>query len=109
MKKLLVRLLLVLAGVAGLSIPANAQALVDVKIPFQFVAGGQTLPAVEYKISLLNDWDSRVLLLSSRENHVGVVLSKSRSGTRVPRNTGVPPRIFGFFAMGTIGFRRGRL
>ena len=74
MKKLLVRLLLVLAGVAGLSIPAKAQALVDVKIPFQFVAAGQTFPAGEYKISRLSDWDSRVLLLSSRENHVGVVL-----------------------------------
>jgi len=73
-KKLLVRLLLVLAGVAGLSIPAKAQALVVVKIPFQFVAAGQTFPAGEYKISRLNDWDSRILLLSSMENHVGVAL-----------------------------------
>ncbi|PYT72634.1 MAG: hypothetical protein DMG41_29080 [Acidobacteria bacterium] len=74
MKKLLVRLLLVLVGVAGLTIPAKAQALVVVKIPFQFVAAGQTFPAGEYKISRLNDWDSRILLLSSMENHVGVVL-----------------------------------
>ena len=74
MKKLLVRLLLVLAGVAGLTIPAKAQALVVAKIPFQFVAAGQTFPAGEYKISRLNDWDSRILLLSSMENHVGVAL-----------------------------------
>ena len=74
MKKLLVRLLLILAGVAGLTIPAKAQALVAVKIPFQFVAAGQTLPAGEYRISRLNDWDSRILVLNSMENHVGVVL-----------------------------------
>lgn len=74
MKKLLVRLLLVFAGVAGLTIPAKAQALVVVKIPFQFVAAGQTFPAGEYKISRANDWDSRILLLSSMENHVGIVL-----------------------------------
>jgi len=73
-KKLLVRLLLGLVGVAGLTIPAKAQALVVVKIPFQFVAAGQTFPAGEYKISRLNDWDSRILLLSSTENHVGVVV-----------------------------------
>ena len=74
MKKLLLRLLLVLAGVAGLTIPAKAQALVVVKIPFQFVAAGQTFPAGEYKISRLNDLDSKILLLSSMENHVGVAL-----------------------------------
>ena len=67
MKKLLVRVLLVLVGVAGLTIPAKAQALVIMKIPFQFEAAGQTFPAGEYKITRLNDWDSRVLLLSSRE------------------------------------------
>ena len=68
MKKLLVRLLLVVAGVAGLTIPAKAQALVVVKIPFQFVAAGQTFPAGEYKISRLSDEQPRVLLLSSIEN-----------------------------------------
>src|SRR5215831_18666737 len=35
---------------------------------------------------------SRVCPLSSESN-------KSCSGTRVPRNTAVPPRIFGFFTM----------
>ena len=74
MKKLLVRLLLVLAGVAGLTIPAKAQALVVVKIPFQFVAAGQTFPAGEYRISRLSDRDSKILLLRSMKNHVGVAL-----------------------------------
>ena len=73
-KKLLVRLLLVLAGVAGLTIPAKAQALVVVKIPFQFVAAGQTLPAGEYKISRLSEAQPRILLLSSLENGAAVYI-----------------------------------
>ena len=76
MKKLLVRLLLVLAGVAGLTISAKAQELdkIVVKIPFQFVAAGQTFSAGEYKISRLSDSQSRILLLSNRENGAAVVM-----------------------------------
>ena len=74
MKKLLVRLLLIMAGVAGLTTPAKAQALVVVKIPFQFVAAGQTFPAGEYKISRLSDVQPRVLLLSSIENGAAVYM-----------------------------------
>ena len=64
MKKLLVRLLLTLVGVAGFTIPAKAEPLVVVKIPFQFVAAGQTFPAGEYNVSRLNDRDARILLLT---------------------------------------------
>ena len=76
MKKVHVRLLLVLAGVAGLTISAKAQELdkIVVKIPFQFVAAGQTFPAGEYKISRLSDSQSRILLLSNRENGAAVVM-----------------------------------
>ena len=76
MKQVFVRLLLVLAGVAGLTIPAKAQELdkIVVKIPFQFVAAGQTFPAGEYKISRLSDSQSRILLLSNRENRAAVVM-----------------------------------
>ena len=75
-KKLLVRLLFVLVGVAGLTIPAKAQKIdpLFVKIPFQFVAGGQTLPAGEYSVSRLRYETPGFLLLSSRENGVFVVL-----------------------------------
>jgi hypothetical protein len=73
-KKLLVRLLLVLAGVAGLTIPAKAQALVEVQIPFQFVVAGQTFPAGEYKITRLSDVQSRILLLSGIENGAAVAV-----------------------------------
>lgn len=44
------------------------------KIPFQFVAAGQTFPAGEYKISRLSDSQSRILLLSNRENRAAVVM-----------------------------------
>lgn len=74
MKKLLVRLLLVVAGIAGLTIPARAQALVVVKIPFEFVAAGQTFPAGEYKISRLSDVQPRILLLSNLENGAAVLM-----------------------------------
>lgn len=76
MKQVFVRLLLVMAGVAGLTIPAKAQELdkIVVKIPFQFVAAGQTFPAGEYKISRLSDSQSRILLLSNRENRAAVVM-----------------------------------
>ena len=76
MKKLLVRLLLVLAGVAGLTIPTQAQELdkIIVKVPFQFVAAGQMFPAGEYKISRLSDLQSRILLLRSTENGAAVVM-----------------------------------
>ena len=69
MKKLFLRFLLVLAGFAGLTISASAQAVdqVVVKIPFSFVAAGQTFPAGEYKISRLRDQDPTVLVLASQE------------------------------------------
>ena len=75
MNKLLVRLLLVLAGFAGLTIPVKAQVVdqktvdqIAVKIPFEFVAAGQTLPAGEYRISRLSDQQPRIMLLTNREN-----------------------------------------
>ena len=76
MKKLFVRLLLVLAGVAVFIIPAKAQApdKMVVKIPFPFVAAGQTFPAGEYSISRLRDEQPRILLLRSIGNRADVVM-----------------------------------
>ena len=83
MKKLFVRLLLVLVGVAGLTISAKAQALdqVVVKIPFQFVAASQTFPAGDYKILRLADGKPRVLLLRSLENGAEVVMLPTETET----------------------------
>lgn len=76
MKKLFLRALLVLAGLAGLNIPAKAQAVdqIVVKIPFEFVAAGTTLPAGEYRISRLRDEKPRVLLLRSLDNRADIVM-----------------------------------
>ncbi|PYU01704.1 MAG: hypothetical protein DMG38_02465 [Acidobacteria bacterium] len=76
MNKLFVRIALVLAGFAGLTIPAKAQSVdgLVVKIPFEFVAAGQTLPAGEYKITRLRDDKPRVLLLTSLDNRNQSVL-----------------------------------
>jgi hypothetical protein len=70
------RLLLVLAGFAGFTIPANAQAVDQpvVNIPFQFVVAGRTLPAGEYKVTRLHDWNPRILVLKSYENRATVIV-----------------------------------
>ena len=81
MQKLLVRLLFILAVFAGLTIPAKAQAVdkLIVKVPFTFVAAGQTFPAGEYKISRLRDEEPRVLLLISLENPGDVAMLRAES------------------------------
>ena len=68
MNKPFLRILVVLAGFAGFVIPAKAQDQIVAKVPFQFVAAGRTFSAGEYRISRLSDTNSRVLLLTSREN-----------------------------------------
>ena len=70
MKKLYLRLLLVLAGLAVLTVPGKAQVpdQLIVNVPFQFVAGGRTLPAGEYRISRVFDDRPGALLLRSQEN-----------------------------------------
>ncbi|PYT66962.1 MAG: hypothetical protein DMG42_28045 [Acidobacteria bacterium] len=79
MKKPFLFIFLALAGVAGLIIPANAQAQdqIVVKIPFQFVAAGQTLPAGEYRISRLSYSEPTILLLSSLENHTNIAMLRA--------------------------------
>ena len=65
-----------LAGFAGLIIPAKAQAddQIVVQIPFEFVAAGTTLPAGEYRISRLRDLTPRILLLRSLDNRADIVM-----------------------------------
>lgn len=81
MNKLLVCLFLVLAAFAGLTIPVKAQAVdqLVVKVPFPFVAAGQTFPAGEYKISRLRDAEPRILLLTSVEKRADVVTLRAES------------------------------
>jgi hypothetical protein len=72
---------LVLAAFAALTIPAKAQAVdqLVVKVPFQFVAAGQTFPAGEYKISRLRDEGTRILVLTSLENRADNVMLRAET------------------------------
>jgi hypothetical protein len=70
------RIAAALIGFAGLAISARAQAVDQVvaDIPFQFSVAGKTLPAGTYRVSRVNDWNDRALIIQSVENHVGVLV-----------------------------------
>ena len=71
------RMLAALVGFAGFAITLHAQTpaldQVVVKIPFEFVAGGKTLPAGEYQVRRLNH-DPGFLLLSNYENRANAIV-----------------------------------
>ena len=76
MKKHYLRILLALVGFAGFSGIARAQAHQEivVNLPFEFVASGKTLPAGTYTVTRLSDEKSDELVVSSRENHVSILV-----------------------------------
>jgi hypothetical protein len=63
---------LTLACLLGLGISARAQDVdkVAVKVPFEFVAGGQTLPAGTYSVSRVSDKEFTALVIRSSDNSV---------------------------------------
>jgi hypothetical protein len=63
---------LTLACLLGLGISARAQDVdkVAVKVPFDFVAGGQTLPAGTYSVSRVSDKEVTALVIRSSDNSV---------------------------------------
>jgi len=67
MKRSYVAVVLTLMCVLGIGINAHAQGVdgVVVKVPFEFVAGGITLPAGEYKVTRLYPGLNRDLAISS--------------------------------------------
>jgi hypothetical protein len=85
MRKQCLRFLMALIGVAGLGVAAKGQDVdqVVVKIPYEFVAGGKTLPAGNYKVERLTDFDQKELLLRNLDNHttslVGAVVIEGNS------------------------------
>jgi hypothetical protein len=91
MNKTYLRIATALIGFAGLAISAKAQAVdqVIVDIPFDFSVAGKTLPAGNYRVSRVNDWNDRALLIRSLENHAGVIIfsdytqSASRENTKL--------------------------
>lgn len=80
-KKSFLRIFLVLAGLGSLTISAKAQEpdQILVKIPFSFVAAGQTFPAGEYKVTRLRAEEPRILLLVNVENRANAVILRPES------------------------------
>jgi hypothetical protein len=74
MKKRYASILLTLICVLGLGVAAKAQyrGEVVVTIPFEFVAGGKTLPAGTYRVSRISEDKSVGLVFSSYENRSNV-------------------------------------
>ena len=79
MKKNYLRLLSAFFGLATLSAAAQGQASdkLVVKIPYEFVVAGKTLPAGTYKISCISNFDVNELVISSLENRAAVVVLSS--------------------------------
>lgn len=66
--------LLILASLCGLVVGARAETHLIVKIPYQFVAGGRTLPAGTYTVSRLSDDRRAGLIIVSYEQRSGVLV-----------------------------------
>jgi len=70
MKKSFSAVVLTLTCLLGLGLSARAQDVdkVVVSVPFEFVAGGQTLPAGTYSVSRSSDQGYEALLIRSNDN-----------------------------------------
>jgi hypothetical protein len=90
MRKHCVRILSVFFGLAAAALTVQGQAAdqLVVKIPYEFVVAGKTLPAGTYRVNRVSDYDERALAISSFENRVAVVVIPSevidRSGAEQP-------------------------
>ena len=75
MKKSLLTVVLTLTCLLGLGIGARAQDIdkLAVNVPFDFVAGGETLPAGTYSVSRVSPEINRSLAIRNNENSVFVI------------------------------------
>ncbi len=76
MKMRFASILLTLIGVLAMGAAAQAQSgsKTIVNLPFEFVAGGQTLPAGTYTLTPVSDYVFDGIILRSYENHVSVIV-----------------------------------
>jgi hypothetical protein len=74
MKKQYVTVLFTLICVLGLGLgaPAQEEDTVVAKVPYDFVAGGQVLPAGTYRVSRIDSAGLRELVIRSSETGAGV-------------------------------------
>jgi len=77
MKKLnYVRILVAVVGIFGLGLAAEAEVRgeIVVTLPFEFVAGGKTLPAGTYTVSSFSDDKFDGLILNNYDTHTSVIV-----------------------------------
>jgi hypothetical protein len=81
MRNQYLRIFCALFAVAFLGMAAHGQTVdqLEVKIPFEFVAGGKTLPAGNYTVSRLMPSSLGVLVLTSYENRASVFVIPTQS------------------------------
>lgn len=91
MKMQYLRILLAIVCFAGLGVTANAEIRREIVItlPFEFVVGGQTLPAGTYTLSRFSESKVDGLILSSYEKGVSVIVHP----IEVERNRGDKPKL----------------
>ena len=84
MKQHWANVLLIITGLFGLAAGARAETHreVVVSIPYEFVAGGRTLPAGTYTVSRLSDNRSGGLLIASYEQRSGVFVMPNQFENR---------------------------
>jgi hypothetical protein len=88
MRKQCLRILIALIGVASLGMAARGQVSdqIEVKIPYEFVVAGKTLPAGTYRVNRLGGTDEETLVLSSLDSRARVmVLSAIVEGTQADK------------------------
>ena len=76
MKKLYMRILIALIGVAGLGAAAQGQVVdqIVVDVPCEFVVAGKTLPAGSYKVNRVSNSNVGVLVLTNIENRASAIV-----------------------------------
>jgi hypothetical protein len=81
MKKHCVRILSALFAFAALAITAKGQVIdhVVVKIPFEFVVAGKTLPAGTYTVKRASENNERVFVIDNFDNHTSVLVITSEA------------------------------
>jgi hypothetical protein len=93
MKTSYVRFLAAFFGLAALAVASRAQEVdqVIVKVPYEFVVAGKTLPAGNYRINRISTSNVNELALTNVDNRTGVLLV---SGEVVPTREDKPALSF---------------
>ena len=91
MKKLYMRILIALIGVAGLGVAAKGQAVdqIVVNVPYEFVVVGKTLPAGSYKVNRVSNSNVGVLVLTNIENRASAIVLATEVKSNVTEETSV--------------------